>query len=144
MSIWSALVRDPTKTFVEPATSASATRHVMGRLPPRPLVATTPVPPRPVAAPARTFDGNPWHLAPMQWKVLAAVSLSKKPRREIAEELGISEHTMDVHLLRMRKRLGVQTTAAAVAMWLRVNIEADLESRRAAAEASLIEKLRRR
>jgi len=34
-------------------------------------------------------------------------------RKEIADKMGISLHTLDIHLARIRKKIGVQTTAQA-------------------------------
>ena len=41
----------------------------------------------------------------------------------IAASLGVSRHTVITHLYRARRRLGVPTTKAAVAAWLRTTEE---------------------
>lgn len=144
MSIWSALVKGANAALLETAPAATRRVCTMKRLPPKPLVAKTPVPPppKPEPEPVLVFNTNPWRLSPMQWQVLAAVALSKTTRHQIAHGLHITEKTMDTHLSRIRERMGVQTTAAAVADWLRVNMERDLEEQRAASEAVLIERLK--
>lgn len=136
-SLWNGLIRGA--NFVPPAVGA-ATTHTMPRLPPKPHVAKAPVPPPPVYIPT-PFVLNTWRLSPTQLRVVATLATSKLGRMELARSLNMSDKTMDVHLSRARERMGAHTTQQAVLMYLRRNMERDLEQRRSAAEKILIERL---
>lgn len=85
---------------------------------------------------------NPWKLTSQQYVVIAMLSQGAS-RHAVAEELHICYKTLNIHLNRVRAKMGVRKVEGAVAEWLRVNLNRDLEQRRQRANEMLLFKLRK-
>lgn len=61
------------------------------------------------------------NLSPRQIEVLDMLCEGKR-QKEIAQHFGISESTVETHLLRARETAGVGTTNELIALWVRESL----------------------
>lgn len=126
-------------------------RHTMDDKPLKPIVVCKPArvflaPPTLVPPPSAhplPWNPNPWKLTDRQREIMEYMGRGLT-RGEVAVALGISAKTLDIHLLRIRERMRVTTTSAAIHRWLQRLKDGSFEEVRRANEAQLIEKLQRR
>lgn len=148
-NLWGQLLRDtPAPTIDLPVSHrrilGNELKEACSRRRPRGYRSEAIKPSKPCAAPLDSRmhdDANPWHLTSHQYVVVAMMSQGAS-RLAVAGELGICYKTLNVHLTRVREKMGVKKVEEAVAEWLRVNMHRDLEQRRQQANEMLMFKLR--
>ena len=69
-----------------------------------------------------TQDGAARELPTRLGQVAAMISLGYSDK-QIAQELGLSTHTVHRHVARLLKRLGAENRAAVAAIWARTTME---------------------
>jgi len=67
-------------------------------------------------------QGDPVHELPTRLGQVAAMISLGYSDKQIAQELGLSPHTVHRHVARLLKRLGAENRAAAAAIWARMTM----------------------
>ena len=59
---------------------------------------------------------NPWGLTDRQAQVLVTLA-DGEPQKQAARDLGITQLTLQAHLVQIRKRMRIRTTLGCVVAW---------------------------